>query len=126
MKKRLLQTIVACCGVMVSIGACQAETVVETIEYSNTPAIQSGKMIEDSNVIVADDSQENVDVTTTRIGSNIVKEYRVSGRLIQTEVTPDVGIGTYIIENPTGDDLIREDYDSTERNRPHKWLLQQW
>ena len=126
MKKRLLQTIVACCGVVFSIGICQADTVVETIEYSSTPAIQSGKMIEDSKVIVADDSQENMEVTATRIGSNIVKEYRVSGRLIQTEVTPDVGLGTYIIENPAGDDLIRDNYDSTERNRPHKRLLQQW
>ena len=103
-------------------------TVVETIEFDSQPYIQSGVAITDEEESTADEPGVVVETfETRRVGSNIVREYRASGRVLRTEVTPDVGFGTYVIENPREDFLSWPKNNQLDRTGPlHKWVVQQW
>ena len=103
-------------------------TVVETIEFDSQPYIQSGVAITDEEESTADEPGVVVETfETRRVGGNIVREYRASGRVLRTEVTPDVGFGTYVIENPREDFLSWPKNNQPDRTGPlHKWVVQQW
>ena len=108
---------------------CMAQgTVVETIEFDSQPYIQSGVAITDEKESATDEPGVVVETfETRRMGSNTVREYRASGRLLRTEVTPDVGFGTYVIENPREDFLSWPKNNQADRTGPlHKWVVQQW
>lgn len=97
----------ACFMCSVPVQADQDDNLVDTIEFTNRPAIVTGQTIETSEADeptdpLAGGSPQDVQYTEYRFGANTVREYRSGGTLLYIEVISDEG-PVYVI-NHTGDE----------------------
>ncbi len=109
----------------------QAQTEVDTIEYQAKPYIQDGVAITSeapdttTPLIVVDEGDPNVSITTIQHGATEVREVRSRGRLLYVEVRPEGGVPYYIDHRSN---LLQGHSSSTDPDqfRPSTFQITTW
>ncbi len=110
-------------------GSVYAQNLVDTIEFKAKPAAQTGVAITSSSTTTTeqpaiDASNPDIDITTRQLGSTVVREFRLYGRLLYVEVTPE-GSGTYYLNQGglLSDHQKNDDFGTSPTN---SWQITSW